>query len=250
MPPALTEQPVLVFVHGGVHTGACWDETIDAITAVRPDIESLVIDWPGRRAVAGDLATLTIEGCVASVCEQIRQHLEAEQNRRITLVGHSLAGVILPGVVQKLGAHCVEQVIFVASCIPPPGQCVIDTLPFGLKRVARYLAHRSPVFATPWAVQHFFFGNGATRRQRQRMREHLCSEASTLLSEVPVALVPDSVRTSWVLTARDRALPPALQRKFIDNLGGVDEAAVIDAGHEAMFTHPHELAETITRLVT
>lgn len=157
--------------------------------------------------------------------------------------------MVLPGVVDKLGPGAVRQVIFVATCVPPAGQCVVDTLPFGLKPITRSLANRSPVLTrVPYMVSRWFFGNHATAGQRERMRAHFCSESSRLLAEVPTASLPKSVRRSWVLTSHDHALTPAIQRKFIDRLGGVDDVVTIKAGHEVMFTHPQELAATIDRL--
>ena len=62
--------PPLVFVHGGSHAGDCWQPTITALEAREPEIAALAVDLPGRRAVPGDLATLTIEQCVDSVVAQ------------------------------------------------------------------------------------------------------------------------------------------------------------------------------------
>lgn len=242
------DAPVLVFLHGGVHTGACWDDTTRAITDLRPGIETLAVDLPGRRGIAGDLATLTIEECVSSVCDQILDNVQIHRNRPLIMIGHSLAGVVLPGVVNRLGPG-VRQVIFVATCLPPVGQCVVDTLHFGFQPIVRRIANRSPVIAeVPYPLMRWAFGNRATGRQRARMRAHFCSESSRLITEIQTVAFPKSVRTSWILTSRDRALKPAVQRKFIDSLGGVDDVVVMNAGHEVMFTHPQELAATIRNL--
>lgn len=242
--------PFPVFLHGGVHSSTCWDQTIQAMTSLRPDTEFLAVDLPGRQGVPGDLATLTIDDCVSSVCDQILRRTRHDPSRPLVMIGHSLAGVVLPSVVDKLGHDIVRQAIFVAACVPPPGQCVIDTLPTILKPYVRYLARRTPVIVdVPHVIARWFFGNGATRRQRTLMQAQFCRESSRLLTEVVTASLPESVRTSWILTSHDRALTPAIQRRFIESLGGVDDMVVIDSGHEVMFTHPGELAAAI-RLLT
>ncbi|PRE08850.1 hypothetical protein C6P92_26445, partial [Burkholderia multivorans] len=58
------------------------------------------------------------------------------------------------------------------------------------------------------------------------------------------SLLP-AVPMSWVLTKRDRALRPKLQRRFIANLGGVDEVIELDTCHDAMISKPVELAQII-----
>lgn len=238
----------LVFVHGGLHTGGCWTDTVDAIGRIRPDTESLVVDLPGRRSVGGDLAALTIEDCVRAVKQQILDH-NSWRDGPIVLVGHSLAGVILSRVVHQLGTRRAPHVIFVACCVPAKGECVVDTLPFGFKHAVRHLIGRSPVIkALPKALVRYGFGNSATCEQRAKIKAHLVPESSALVTEAVIAPYPDAVRKSWVLTARDRALPVAKQRAFIRNLGGVDDLVCLEAGHEVMFTHPSELASVLVRL--
>jgi len=213
----------MAFIHGAGHTGGCWEETVGAIRKLRPEVETFVADLPGRGGIPGDLASLTIDACASSVADQIRAGIEVPGGCGLTIVGHSLAGVIMAAVVNELGAEKVEQVIFVACCVPMPGQSVIDTLPFGLRQIVRRCVARSPVIdALPFAVTRFCFGNRTTREQRARIRANFCRESSALLTEVPVAEFPKAVRRSWVLPTHDRGLSPRTQRKFIASLGGVE----------------------------
>jgi len=194
--------------------------------------------------VPGDLASLTIEDCISSVVEQIT----AQGTGPLMLVGHSLAGVIMGGVVRRLGAEKVQHVIFVACCVPKSGESVVDTLPFGLRQVVRHIVERSPVITSPRILVRYAFSNCATAEQRAQIRAQLVPESSALVTQAFAADVPRAIRKSWVLTGCDRALPPAKQRGFIENLGGVDELVCIDAGHEVMITHPSELARAIVQL--
>lgn len=53
-----------------------------------------------------------------------------------------------------------------------------------------------------------------------------------------------AVPASYVVCARDRALPPAWQQRFAAQLG-VERVLHIDAGHQVMNTHPEVLAEVL-----
>ena len=238
----------LAFIHGGVHTGGCWDATIASIAEVLPDVDAFAVDLPGRRDVPGDLASLTHESCADSVTEQILERL-GPQGGPVVVVGHSLAGVVIPGVVQRLGLDRVRHVVFVACCIPTPGRSVLQTLPFPLSRIAGRIIGRAPVIEAPPAFARVFFGNRATPEQRDAMRANLCADSAALVTGISTARLPQTVGKSWILTEHDRALPPRLQRRFIRELGGVDTLATIDSGHEAMFTHPRELANHIVQCV-
>lgn len=237
----------LVFIHGGVHTGSCWDDTVSEITRLRPEVHTLAVDLPGRRRVDGDLSTLSIEQCVAAVVRQIddSSHISTRDDP-LMLIGHSLAGVVLPGVVERLGRERVSRVVFVACCVPPVGRSVVDTLPTVMRPVVHRIAARSPVIdRMPAALMRYAFGNHATATQRARIRDHVVPESSALITEPVRARFPESVPRSWVLTTRDRALPVGRQRGFIRNVGGVDEVIPLDAAHEVMLTHPAELAATL-----
>ena len=237
----------LAFIHGGVHTGRCWDETIAGIQALAPEIDAFAVDLPGRRGVSGDLASLTHEACIQSVADQILEHLGPDAP--IVVVGHSLAGVVIPGLVQRLGVRRVQHVVFVACCMPPSGQSVLDILPFPLSHLARHIVDRAPVVeAPPWLVR-YFFGNRATPAQRHTIRANVCADSSVLVKGVSTEQLPASLHKSWILPTHDRALPPRLQRRFIEGIGGVDNLATIDAGHEVMITHPRELAREIVKCV-
>jgi pimeloyl-ACP methyl ester carboxylesterase len=237
----------LAFIHGGVHTGSCWDATIASIRQRLPETNAFAVDLPGRRGVPPDLATLTREICVESVADQILERVGPEAGP-VVIVGHSLAGVVIPSLVHRLGVHRVQHVVFVACCVPPPGRSVVQTLPFPLDRFARRIVERAPVVEAPPALARYMFGNRATRAQRAAMRANLCAESAALVTGISTVRLPPTVPTSWILTAHDRALPPRLQRKFIRQLG-VDTVATIDSGHEPMFTAPSELASQIVQLV-
>ena len=238
----------LAFIHGGVHTGRCWDATIESIGELLPGIDAFAVDLPGRRDVPGELASLTRASCADSVATQILERIGPDGGP-VTVVGHSLAGVVIPGLVQRLGVHRVQQVVFVACCVPAPGKSVLQTLPFPLSYIARRIVGRAPVIEAPPALARVFFGNRATPAQRDAIRANLCAESSALVTGTSTVRLPRGVPTSWILTEHDRALPPRLQRRFIRELGGIDKLVTIDSGHEAMFTHPRELAHLIVQCV-
>ena len=240
----------LVFLHGGLHTGGCWDQTLAAISELRPNLDVFAVDLPGRRHLEADLATLTLDDCAAAVVRQIDDSGGAgrDDGEEVVLVGHSLAGVVMARVVDRLRRQRPVQVVFVACCVPAKGRCVVDALPIALRPVVRHLTQRSPVIAPPKSLLRYAFGNHATAVQRACITDGIVPESSALLLEPVVFGFPRSVPKSWILTSRDRALPPRQQRRSIRNVGGVDRVAVIDAAHEVMITHPHELAATVLSL--
>ena len=235
--------PALVFVHGGSHAGDCWQPTITALEAREPGIATLAVDLPGRRAEPGDLATLTIEQCVDSVIAQI----DAAGLDQVVVVGHSMAGLTIPGVATALGAERCRRLIFLSCCVPPEGGTVLDTLDGPLKRMAARSVRKGGVSKpVPSFLAARSFCNGMTKQQKRFSLAHLHPESAGIAGQkVSRAKLPAEIPRSWILLLQDRALSPAKQRRFIENLGGVEEVLEIDTCHNAMISEPARLAELL-----
>jgi pimeloyl-ACP methyl ester carboxylesterase len=234
--------PTFVFVHGGQHTGAGWKPTVDAIGRVDADQKTLAVDLPGRRDEPGDLATLTIEQCVQSVVRQID---EAGADK-VILVGHSMAGITLPGVASALGEDRVHSMVYLACCVPPQGKNVMSTLKWPVSWIAGAMSKFAKVSKPmPGPAAKWMFANGMTKEQQAVVVSELVSESSVVTKEpVDRSTMPD-LPTTWILTLQDNSLKPNLQRDFIANLGNVDEVVEIDTCHNAMASEPDQLAEIL-----
>jgi pimeloyl-ACP methyl ester carboxylesterase len=229
----------IVFVHGGQHTGACWKPTMDAITAADSEVCMLAVDLPGRRAEPGDLATLTIKQCVDSVVRQITDAAVGD----VVLVGHSMAGITLPGVAEALGAARVKRMIYLACSVPAQGQNILSTLKPPVSWIAGTMARTQKVSKPlPAPIAKWMFANGMTDDQKRQVVAGLVADSGVVTREnVDRSGVPD-LPTTWILTLKDNSLRPPAQRQSIANLGNVDEVIEIDACHNAMMSEPALLA--------
>jgi pimeloyl-ACP methyl ester carboxylesterase len=112
------DSPALVLVHGGEHSADCWDLAVAELHRQAPELQVLAVDMPGHGATPGDLTTVTIADCVRSAVAQIE---DAGLNE-VVVVGHSLAGLTVPGIVAKLGSSRVREMFLAASCVPVQGK--------------------------------------------------------------------------------------------------------------------------------
>src|SRR3984885_2338012 len=226
--------PALVLIHGGQHDSRCWQPTIDAINRDAPGTRILAVNLPGRMGVPGDLNAIGIADCVEAAVGQVKQAGLDD----IVLVGHSMAGLTVPGVATRLGADRVRRIICVACSLPPQGKRVLDTLLPPIRLAVGRAKNELPL----WMAKRMFT-NGMTREQRGFSLSLLTPESSRrALETVDRSGLPDRIPRSWVLTRRDRSLPPRQQRRFIENLGGVEEVIELDTCHNAMIFMPDELA--------
>jgi pimeloyl-ACP methyl ester carboxylesterase len=234
--------PDLVLVHGGEHAGDCWDLVVAELRSQAPELRTLAVDLPGRGRTPGDLTKATIGGWADSVVADI-EHADLGD---IVIVGHSMAGVTVPGVVTKLGSPRVREMILAAAFVPPQGLSIADKLGGPLAVFARHAAKGGRPVKIPAFITQYAFCNGMTREQRKLTMSKLCAESPRIPGEsVDRHGMPDDVPRTWILTTRDRALSQKSQQASIAALGGVGEIIPIDACHEVMFSHPERLAQVL-----
>jgi pimeloyl-ACP methyl ester carboxylesterase len=235
--------PALVLVHGGEHSADCWDLTVDELRRQAPELQVLAVDMPGHGDTPGDLTTVTIADCVRSAVAQIEDAALGE----VIVVGHSLAGLTVPGIVAKLGSSRVREMILAASCLPPQGKAIVDTLVGPLAwYVRRAVRLRHPPTTTPSVLSALLFCNGMTRTQRRFTLSRMHAEAATIITEsVDRSELPEDVPRTWILTLRDHALFQATQFRSIAALGGVQTVIPVDTCHDLMISEPRLLAEIL-----
>jgi pimeloyl-ACP methyl ester carboxylesterase len=234
--------PALVLVHGGGLAADSWDLTVDEIHRQAADVTVLAVDLPGRRDKPGDLLALT----VADFADSVVADIEDAGLGEIVLVGHSMAGLTLPGVATKLGSSRVRELILAAAFVPPEGRALVDTITGLFARIARRRAEKNVIALTPAWMVRLGFLNGTSRAQRRFMAGKLYPESPHILAEnVSRRDMPEDIPRTWILTTRDRALSMKFQRKGIDAIGGVSTLIEMDTCHMMMVSEPERLAELL-----
>ncbi|MBV8930702.1 MAG: alpha/beta fold hydrolase [Mycobacteriaceae bacterium] len=197
---------------------------------------------PGRTSRAADLATVAIADCVDSVVADV----ESAGLGDVVVVGHSLAGVTVPGVVAKLGSSRVREMILVGAFVPPQGSAVLDVLRGPLATFARRLSDIRATATLPAAVARYAFCNGMTREQRRFTLSRICGDGAALVTTpIDRSNLPADVPRTWIMTLNDRALSARQQLDSIKTLGGVDNLIPIAACHDVMISHPRWLATVL-----
>jgi pimeloyl-ACP methyl ester carboxylesterase len=234
--------PGLVLVHGGASSGDVWDLTVDEIHKVEPDLDVLAVDLPGRGSKPGDLRKLKIADWVDSVLADI----EDAGMTDVVIVGHSMAGLTVPGVVTKLGAPRAREMVLAGACVPPEGAAMVDVVSRPMALVARRNGKKGAPYNFPPRAVRFFFLNGVPRRRRGFMDRRLQPESSQIpLERVSRRGMPDDVPRTWILTLRDHTHPPREQRASIAAIGGVQTMFPMDTCHLMMVSEPRRLAEIL-----
>jgi pimeloyl-ACP methyl ester carboxylesterase len=230
-----------VLVHGGAHTGACW-----ARLAPHLEAPSLAIDLPGRGSRPAPLVGLRVDDWVDAIVEEI----ESRSGEPILLVGHSLAGLSLPRVAERVPER-LAHLVFVSCAVPPEGRRVIDMLPAETRVLAEHqdLDVEPPVL--PEELARAMFCNDMDEEQARFVLDGLVPEATRPPFEPSrLAGLANGIPMTYVRLLRDAVVPLGTQDAYIAAIRGVAPVSVVelDAGHDAMVSQPEALAAILNEI--
>ncbi|HEY6394828.1 MAG TPA: alpha/beta fold hydrolase [Candidatus Binataceae bacterium] len=239
-----------VLVHGAWHGAWCWAAVINELEK-RGD-NALAIDLPGQGASRFDRAKVTLATYVDSAISFI-----AERDlKNVVLAGHSLGGLTISGVVQKI-PHRIKRVVFITAMVPNDGERGAETLP-PFPNSAEWggiLGSRTDGSLPPEAIGDPFrkyFIQDASRDLQDFVLSALQPQPMAPANEpvsmkefytcgVPQSYIiceddisPNGARGNWHPHFTNRLKNPTTR--------------TIRSGHEVMFTKPAECAQALYEL--
>ncbi|WP_425247927.1 alpha/beta fold hydrolase [Streptomyces sp. NEAU-NA10] len=274
----------LIFVHGYWHGSWCWSEVMAHVAAVgRP---AVAVDMAGHGLRAGrpqclTRRPLTPEALATEVSPVagvdldqagdllVSQIEQVGQGGPVTVVAHSMGGTVLTRAAQlvpELVAHAVYLTAFMPASDVPAIACV------QMPENAGELVAPS-VRADPAAV-------GALRldlasddpEYRRQLRDAFFGDVDPAVADAALGLLtPDapagialgattltrdgwgSVPRTYVTCARDMAVRPALQQKFIRDADAAfpdnpTSVVALDSSHSPFLSMPGQVADIVAKL--
>ncbi|MGA7052015.1 MAG: alpha/beta hydrolase [Mycobacterium sp.] len=220
----------IVLVHGGFHCAECWDLVLPHLN--RPTV---AVDLPGRRACPADLATVTLQDCVAAVLDAA-DHAGFD---RFMLAGHSIGGVTITETAWQHPER-TSHLVYIAGLVPPPGGSVSMVM-----SGSDFPGGAMPMIDEPIAKE--LFGNDLDDQQWAQFWAACVPETANVLN-ARLGGYPFNVPATYVSMTDDVAVPPELAETMMAIIGDHVSSRVICAGHSVMFSKPVELARVINSI--
>lgn len=131
---------LVFFLPGGYHNSWCFDRVIKHLETLDKEkrFEKIGIDYPRTLPPkpSNDLSVYA-DHCVKVIQERYQYCAQNctknESNINVILIGHSMAGILLPNIVQQLykvnkNKNIITSVVFIASLIFSSNECMFDIL--------------------------------------------------------------------------------------------------------------------------
>ena len=202
-----------VLVHGAFSGAWCWEPVIEPLQAAGHTVEAA--DLPGSGDDQTPLEDVTLDAYANSVCATLN-----ERDEPAVLVGYSMGGVVIT----QAADRCTDRVahlVFVCAFMPANGQSLLDMaqLPEADDKIQENLTIEGdpPVASLSEEATAKVIYNDCTSEQvawAVAKRQPQAVAPYTTPVEIDDAKLA-SIPRSYVLTERDQALSPALQRRMI-----------------------------------
>jgi pimeloyl-ACP methyl ester carboxylesterase len=128
--------PRFVLVHGGRHGGWCWARLAPLLRKAGHDVYTPTLTGLGERA-----HLLRPEIGLETHIQDLVAVFEFEDITDAVLVGHSYAGLVVAGVMERI-AHRVRSVVLIEALVPRSGESMFDIVDPEIERQLRRLAER------------------------------------------------------------------------------------------------------------
>ena len=232
-----------VLVHGAFAGAWIWGPLIERLRAAGHSVEAL--DLPGSGDDHTPVAEVTLDACADRLCQVLSNASEPA-----VVVGNSMGGIVAT----QGAARCPERVaaiVYVAAFLPQDGQSLLDLtkLPESASDQvqANIIVEGEPPVATmpDAASRDALYGSCSDEVVAWAIKRQRPQPVAPFVT--PVALgegALDGIERYYVLCKRDRAIPPALQRRMLEQ-GGCSGVVELDTDHTPQLSMTAELAEAL-----
>jgi pimeloyl-ACP methyl ester carboxylesterase len=218
-------------VHGGGLGAWCWELLLPELKA--RSHHAVTVDLPLENQSAG--AAHFAEAVLAAF----------DEIDDLILVGHSLAGLIVPLVAEQ---RPVKRLIFIHALLPRPGQSVAEQIRGEPDMFNPEMFTAKAPFWEDEAVANLFLFHDCPPEVAHNAFRRLRPESGALASEVtPLQAWPDAPR-SYVVCTEDRTATPVWARRAARERLGV-EPIEIPGGHCPFLSRPKQLAEALNQCI-
>lgn len=237
-----------VLVHGAFAGAWIWESLKQSLTKAGHSVQAF--DLPGLGDDHTPLQEISLDACAARLCGVL-----ASRPEPAIVAGNSMGGVIATQGAAREPKR-LAALVYVAAFLPKDGQSLLDLtkLPEGADDQVQAnitVEGDPPVAIMPAAASYqALYGCCPEDVAARAIARHRPQPIAPFVT--PVSIPPGSlsgIPRYYVLCKRDRAIPPALQRRMIAENPCAD-VVELDTDHTPQLSMTNELANALNRFAT
>ncbi len=235
----------IVLVHGAFAGQYAWDMVKPTLEAA--DYKVITLDLPGHGADDTPPGQVTFDQYV----DVVGQHIAAEPGQ-VTLVGHSMAGMVISAVAEQMPDK-LEKLIYLSAYLPQNGddlQTLGNSDSESLIGPNLQLAPDYSSASLPDDIVVQVFASDCSDEVKalvvaKNKPEPLAAfQTKVVLTEGNFGRVPKF----YIETLKDQGVGNALQKRMVAANGHVQQVYSLDCSHSAYFAKPGELTALLQQI--
>jgi pimeloyl-ACP methyl ester carboxylesterase len=234
-------RPPFVLVHGGGQGGWVWREVAAELRARGHEVFTPSLTGFGERRHLEPASFETFVDDIANV-------ILVEDLDDVVLVGHSMGGVVIPRVAERV-ADRIRRVVWVTAVVTADGETLLDAVPQSpaIARAVQLGPGGIAAFDAELLLDAGIHDGTAEQRDFIRRRRHLYPSLALVEPGRLTAFLELGLPTAYVVATDDRTIEPHVQERFVARLPGARRAEIA-AGHQCMNTQPARLSDILASL--
>lgn len=241
--PVATPQ-TYVLVHGAWQASYVWDSVQADLS--RSGNKVIVVELPGHGSDTTPPHRLSLDVYADKVIDAI-----AKADSNVILVGHSMGGMVITQVAEKIPAK-ISKLVYIGAFLPSSGQALTD-LAFSdpdskLGPLLIPSADQLTLDVKRDSLTYLFISDGS-EADKQRVLDNYRAEPAIPFTG-KIALTPGNfgaVEKVYIKTLQDIVISPGLQDHMI---AGADIKTVyaVNTSHSPFLSRPHELSGLLLKI--
>ncbi|TNF04559.1 MAG: alpha/beta fold hydrolase [Sphingomonadales bacterium] len=233
-----------LLVHGGLHGGWCWEEVVPLLEA--EGHSALAPDLPGMGSDPTPLAEVDLKLCADKIASII-----ADEAGPVLLVGHSMGGITISEVAERVPEGLLG-LVYVSARLIPNGQSMADARSSEIASRPGLIVSDDGLSTTyePAEAAAIFY-NGTPPDKIARIMPRLTPQPILPTTE-RLRLTPERfgrVPRAYIECLRDNSNPLSHQRAMQDALP-CDLTITMDNDHSPFYSAPEALAANLMNIAT
>ncbi|MGC4103174.1 alpha/beta fold hydrolase [Ferruginibacter sp.] len=235
------KQNTYVLVHGAWQAPYVWD-------AVRTDLEKkgnkvIVVELPGHGADNTATYTLSIDAYSNKVIDAI-----TKESDKVILVGHSMAGMVITNVAEKIPVK-ISKLVYIGAFLPAPGQTLenLSMTDPGSKLGPQLSqsADKLTLDVNKDSLTYLFINDGSAAAKQKVLDNYKAEPAIPFTN--PVMWTNEkfgSVDKVYIKTLQDIVISPAMQDKMIAT-ADIKTVYSLNTSHSPFLSQPKSVADLL-----
>jgi len=236
-----TQSNTYVLVHGAWQAPYVWD-------AVRTNLESkgqkvIVVELPGHGADKTLTHTLSIDAYRDKVIEAI-----ARVEGKVILVGHSMAGMVVTSVAEKIPSR-ISKLVYIGAFLPASGQSIGDIAATDPDSKLGPLIIESADHLTldvkKDSLTWLFINDGSKTDKEKVLANYRAEPAIPFGNKVTFTTANfGSVDKVYIKTLQDIVISPGLQDRMIA-VAGIRSVYTVNSSHSPFLSQPKAVTDLL-----